>query len=260
MTDSLRRNGEKGCSVLEELNAAVKLLCLVLTAAAVTVCKSVLGFACAAAVVTAEVYISPLSLKAVIASVKRLVGFLLLVVIMNAVFHSPDNAFAHWWIFTPSVIGALVGIAAAFKTVLVMAAFEVFISCTELNELSDALSFILSPLRFIGIPVVRVAAVISESVRTVSALLLFSGEIKAHELTYGINFGVKKRFAGHLTELTVCALRNARQRAEYLDCALTGLEPKVCPYFSDGIRRFGMTDLYAFLVCASFWAMEVVVL
>ncbi|MDO4982829.1 MAG: energy-coupling factor transporter transmembrane component T [Eubacteriales bacterium] len=262
MTHPAGRNGQKGSSGLVGINPAVKLMCLILSIAAVLCCRSPIGFAVAAVVTTAIVYISSLSAGDLLRSYKKLIILFSFILLVNTLFYSPRYSFAGWWIFRPSVVGAIKGIVVIFKSVLVAALLEVFAVSVSRSELSDVFAFLLSPLRYIGLPAAKIASAVSESVCVIPELLFLSEETQLSERTQERDFLEKGKAAlvRTLSVLIVSSLQNAEKRAEYLNSRGLGLDRKVQPYFSYRIKQLGVCDLCAFLVCASFWAMEVLVL
>lgn len=262
MTYPYGRDGQKGFSELGGINPAVKLLSLIFTLGAILRCNSLLGFAVAAAVTIAIVYISPLSMKAVLGSYKKLAGFFVFVLLINTLFYSERYSFARWWIFCPSVVGAIKGVIVVLKSLLAAALLEVFSSVIERSELSDVFAFILTPFSYIGLSAAKTAAAVTESVCLIPELLLLSQEVKAQRMAMGNtqNGRGKTGLIRTLSILTVFAMHNAERRAEYLDSRGLGLDGRTRPYFSDRIKQLKVYDLYAFLVCISLWALEVLVL
>ena len=82
-----------GNSALHGLDARAKLICFILLIAAVILSDSVWGYALVLCFVGVLICISGLSLWTAIGSVKRMFWFFVLIIIMNALFFTSENAF-----------------------------------------------------------------------------------------------------------------------------------------------------------------------
>ena len=172
-----------GNSALHGLDARAKLICFILLIAAVILSDSVWGYALVLCFVGVLICISGLSVWTAIGSVKRMFWFFVLIIIMNALFFTSENAFWQWWIISLSVEGLVQGFNVVFRILIILVTANIFTLVTPPLETTHAIQALLKPLRLVRMPADEIAMILSVAIQFIPTLLQEADTVKkAHGL------------------------------------------------------------------------------
>ena len=254
---------QAGSSPVHGLSAPVKLICILLLAAAVIAADSLMGFLLFCVVLTAILYLAELSFRAAFSSVIALIWFFVLIILMNLLFFAPEEPWVSLWIFKPSQAGLLHGIKVTVRVALVLVVGDLLTATTSPLELTDAIGTLLSPLRYIKIPTEQIAMILSVALRFIPILLGEAEMIRKAQTARGALLDSRKpsEKAAALMPLAVPVILAAFRRADELALAM---EARGCRGdFKVKRRRWEKLSLYdyaALIVCLGLLGLEIVVL
>ena len=254
---------QPGNSVIHELHATAKLLCLLLTVSAVIAMDSLAGYVIAIVVIFAIVYITEMKLNAALWPLARLTWFLAVILLLNLFFYAPEAPWLSFWIFRPSMAGLMQGVAVIIRIVLVIVINNVLIATTSPNELTNAIDMLLSPLHYMKIPTAQAAVIISVALQFVPTLINEAELIRKAQIARGAGFESRKLYerAAAFVPLIVPVFISAFRRADELALAMEARGYRT----DNGVKqkRWVKPDFYdyaAILVCMGLLGLEIVVL
>ena len=212
----------QGNSILHKLDARVKILCLFILSAAVIGASSISGYALALGTIFALLLLSGLPIRCAVGSVRRIFWFLLVILMMNALFFDRENALASWWIFHISRGGIKQGFSVVINVVLILILGNLLTMTTSPTQVTTALENLIKPLKLIGVPTEDVAIIISVAIQFIPILMEEAELIKMAQIARGARFESKKlseRTASFLP-LVVPIFISAFRRADELSLAM----------------------------------------
>ncbi|MBO7717375.1 MAG: energy-coupling factor transporter transmembrane protein EcfT [Aeriscardovia sp.] len=148
--------------------------------------------------------------------------FFIIIFLMNFFFYGKGRPWGKWWIFAPSLPGLLQGINVVVKVILVMAASACLLISTPPVEMTYALQSLISPLRFLGVPVGQIALIISVAIEFIPSLFEEFNLIKEAQTARGAQFestNIFKRAKAYLP-LFLPIFMTAFRRADELSLAM----------------------------------------
>ncbi len=254
---------QPGYSVIHSINAAVKIVCLMLLAAAIVATDTIPGYLAAITATAAIVYLAQVSAETALASVRRLTWFFVLIFLMNTCFYGPDDPWVSWWIFKPSLQGLVQGANIILRVVLILALSNILTTTTAPLRLTDGMERLLSPLRIVRIPTEQIAMIISVAIQFVPTIFEETDMIRKAQTARGARFDSRSYFekAKAVMPLVIPIFLAAFKRADELSLAM-----EARGYRTDAVHiakkheKLGVEDWSALLVCTALCALEIVVL
>ena len=254
---------QPGYSVIHSINAAVKIVCLMLLAAAIVATDTIPGYLAAITATAAIVYLAQVSAETALASVRRLTWFFVLIFLMNTCFYGPDDPWVSWWIFKPSLQGLVQGANIILRVVFILALSNILTTTTAPLRLTDGMERLLSPLRIVRIPTEQIAMIISVAIQFVPTIFEETDMIRKAQTARGARFDSRSYFekAKAVMPLVIPIFLAAFKRADELSLAM-----EARGYRTDAVHiakkheKLGVEDWSALLVCTALCALEIVVL
>jgi len=254
---------QPGYSVIHSINAAVKIVCLMLLAAAIVATDTIPGYLAAITATAAIVYLAQVSAETALASVRRLTWFFVLIFLMNTCFYGPDDPWVSWWRFKPSLQGLVQGANIILRVVLILALSNILTTTTAPLRLTDGMERLLSPLRIVRIPTEQIAMIISVAIQFVPTIFEETDMIRKAQTARGARFDSRSYFekAKAVMPLVIPIFLAAFKRADELSLAM-----EARGYRTDAVHiakkheKLGVEDWSALLVCTALCALEIVVL
>lgn len=209
-------------SFLHRLNARAKLYNFILLTAAIILSNTFLGCLCMIVCMGIFIKISKIPVKIAIGSIRRLAPLFIFVFLLNALFYSSEHPIFQFWIFTLSVEGMIQGFTIIFRIVLVMILSNLLTLSTKPMEITSALTVLIRPLKYIGIPVEEVAMILSIAIQFIPTLMEETDTIKKAQIARGARFESKKltERAMAMIPLVVPIFLSAFKRADELVMAM----------------------------------------
>lgn len=211
-----------GHSILHQLDARVKILCLFLLMAVVIGASSLWGYALALATISMLILFSGLPLRCAAGSVRRMYWFLLVILLMNALFFDGEDVPALWGIFQFSRGGIEQGFRVVSNVVLILILGNLLTMTTLPTQVTTALESLIKPLKLIGVPTEDVAIIISVAVQFIPTLMEETELIKMAQIARGARFESKKlpERAASFLPLVAPVFISAFRRADELSMAM----------------------------------------
>lgn len=251
-----------GNSALHGLDARAKLICFILLIAAVILSDSVCGYALVLCFVGVLICISGLSLWTAIGSVKRMFWFFVLIIIMNALFFTSENAFWQWWIISLSVEGLVQGFNVVFRILIILVTANIFTLVTPPLETTHAIQALLKPLRLVRMPADEIAMILSVAIQFIPTLLQEADTVKKAQIARGARFESKKLHerAAAMLPLIVPMFLSAFKKADELAMAMEARGYRGAKYRTR--REYGAMPLksyFAIIICCVLCAAEIII-
>lgn len=242
-----------GDSFLHQLEARAKISCLFLLIAAVLGASSFWGYALVLATISTLLLLSGLPIRGAVAPVRRISWFLLIILLMNALFFEGEAVLASWGIFHLSRGGIEQGFRVVGNLVLILILGNLLTMTTLPTQGTTALESLIKPLKLIGVPTEEVAIIISVAIQFIPTLLEETELIKMTQIARGARFESKKlsERAASFLPLVVPIFISSFRRAEELSLAMEArgyrkarnrTKPKKAP--------LAPADYTALIVCA----------
>lgn len=211
-----------GTSLLHRLDARAKLYNFILLTAAIILSNTLFGYIFTIVCMGILIKLSEFPPSIAFGSIQRLSKLFVFVFILNALFYSSENPIFQFWIFTLSIEGIIQGLTIIFRVVLVMILSNLLTLSTKPMEITSALSSLIKPLKYIGIPVEEVSMILSIAIQFIPTLLEETDTIKKAQIARGARFESKKlrERAMAMIPLVVPIFLSAFKRADELAMAM----------------------------------------
>jgi energy-coupling factor transport system permease protein len=211
-----------GDSVVHRLDSRIKLLVLIVTIVAILLVNSLVGYGIMLVFLFITILLARISFTTALSSVTNLYWFFLIIFLMNTFFYSQENTWVSFWIFTPSPIGLMQGIDVVLRVGLVLIISNVITSATAPIEITNALEYIISPLRYIRIPAEQIAMILSIAIQFIPTLYEEIDMIRKAQMARGARFDSPKLIekATAILPLVVPIFFAAFKRADELSIAM----------------------------------------
>lgn len=177
----------------------------------------------------AVMYLSGVSLKTYIRGVKPLIWLILFTVFLQILFTSSGKIYFQWGPITISQFGIINGIFIFFRFVMIIFISTVITLTTKPIDLTDAIYYLLKPLRFFKLPVEEISIMLSIALRFIPNLLDETQKIMDAQKARGTEFGEGTLFQQMKTlvpiflPLFVISLNRAEEIANVME--VRGFQP-----------------------------------
>ena len=180
-----------GTSLLHRLDARAKLINLFLLAVSLVLVRNVIGYFGICGLLVLLYHYSGISVHPALSSTKKLSGFFLLILFMNAFFFSTQDALWQWWIFHLTKEGVWHGIQVIFCICPLMLLSNLLLQTTKPMEITAAISQLLKPLALFHLPSQEIAMILSVAVQFIPILSKEADTIKKAQIARGARFDSK---------------------------------------------------------------------
>lgn len=158
-------------SVVHRMDARVKILLMVLYIAAIFFISSYFGYAVTLIFILAFSLVSKVPITKILKSVKRITVILVITALLNLFFVKTGKIIAHWWIFTITDYGLNYAIMMALRLTFLVIGTTFLTLTTTPTELTDGLESLMTPLKYVKIPVHDIAVIMSIALRFIPTLM-----------------------------------------------------------------------------------------
>ena len=166
--------------------------------------------------------LSGLSLSSVLLPVKKMVAFLIMILILNTLFHDPENCLFSAGFICISLSGIRQGANIMLHTAAIMMLSVIFIRTTTSVQIMKGIETLLRPLRMFGIPARDIALIMSIALQFIPIFFSDFDRIRKAQMARGADFseGSLKERANALLSIVVPAFVSAFRRADELSLAI----------------------------------------
>ena len=208
---------------------------------------------CAGALIVIVVF-SRIPLGKVLRAVKGVVFLVIFTAALNILFYNGETVYAEWWVITITKEGLIFSAFLALRLALLVVCSSLLTYTTTPVSLTDGVESLLTPLKWIKVPVHALALVMSIALRFIPILMDETERIKNAQKARGADFesgNIFKRVRAMipiLVPLLLSAFRRADELGDAMDARCYTGGNKRTKYKK---LRFGWRDLVAFLVGAA---------
>lgn len=209
-------------SAVHRLDERIKLLAFVISIALVLASGSYIMYLIDFALLIICIIASKLNILRLLSALKRIWLFLLIILLMNALFYSKENPLFSFCIFSVSQNGIVQGLKITLNVVLILLWVNILLATTTPLKLMNAVSFYLAPLKLLKIPTDTLTLIISVSIQFIPILFEEAQNIKKAQTARGAELESKNIFkkASAVVPLVVPIFVSAFKRADELSQAL----------------------------------------
>lgn len=178
----------EGNSPLHRMDGFAKLLCLLLVLTAAILSRGVLSFIPPLALTLSGILLSGIGRQNALRGLVKISPFLILIFLMNALFFAGESPLWQWWIFRLTLGGIAQGARVVLRVTVALLLGNLLVTTTPPLSLIAAFETLLSPLRFLGIPVREVAMVLGVAFRFIPLIAEESAQLKKAQIARGARF------------------------------------------------------------------------
>lgn len=241
-------------SFVHRLDPRLKILFLIAFIVAIFLASNFYGLAACAGVLILIIIFSRIPLGKVLRAVRGVVFLVLFTAALNILFYNGETVYATWWVFKITKEGLIFSAFLALRLVLLVVCSSMLTYTTTPVSLTDGVESLLTPLKWIRVPVHALALVMSIALRFIPILMDETERIKNAQKARGADFesgNIFKRVKAMipiLVPLLLSAFRRADELGDAMDARCYSGGNKRTKYKK---LRFGWRDLVAFLVGAA---------
>ncbi len=247
-----------GNTVVHKLDPRMKIILTIAYIVGVFLAKNMIAFAAVAASAVILVFISGISWKTIIKSMKPLVFIVAFTTFFNLFFTTGDVLLVSFWKINIYLEGVVYSIMMILRISTMLVGTTILLTYTTSPiMLTDALERLLAPLRKIKLPVHEFSMMMTIALRFIPTLIEETDKIMSAQKARGADFesGSLMRRAKALVPILIPLFISAFRRADELATAME------CRCYRGGDGRTRMTklkyaarDFLAVLVMAAFIA------
>ncbi len=178
-----------GDSLIHKLDPRAKLIASFYFIGIIFLANNWQTYLFAAAFTLGCVLCSKISLGFFIRGVRPLIWLILFTVALQMFFTTGGTVYWSWWIFTLTEFGLKNGIFIFCRFILIIFMSTLLTLTTAPLELSDAIEYILRPLKVIRFPVHEISLMLSIALRFVPTLMDETEKIMNAQRARGVDFG-----------------------------------------------------------------------
>ena len=213
-----------GNSLLHRTDARFKIIILIVFLVTVLASSSTASFAAVLALTAILVALSRINVKIILRSVKPLAFILAFTAIINLFFVKGETLLWEWKFIHIYKEGIINSVMLMLRLIcLVMGTSVILTYTTSPLDMTDGLERVLSPLRFIGVPVHDFSMILTIALRFIPTLVEETEKIISAQKSRGVSFdtgGLIKRVKALIPILVPqfsTAVRRAQELAEAMD-------------------------------------------
>ena len=215
----------EGDSIIHRLDPRAKIIMTVLYIVAIFLAKSVTAFALLLAVSVASIFMTGLSFRMVLRSMRSILFIIIFTAVINIFWMTGDTLLVQFWIIKIYLEGIINALMIVLRIVLLITATSVFMTYTTTPlALTDAIESLLSPLKKLHVPVHEFSMMMTIALRFIPTLIDETQKIINAQTARGADFSsgnlIKraKALIPILIPLFVSAFRRADELATAMDC------------------------------------------
>lgn len=178
-----------GESVIHRLDPRAKLIASFYFIASIFLANNWQTYAIFAIFTFFCVYLSKINLQFFIKGIKPLLWLILFTVSLQMLFTPGGTIYFQWWIFTITQWGVINGLLIFCRFVLIIFMATLLTLTTPPLDLSDAIEYLLRPLKIIHFPAHEISLMLSIALRFVPTLMDETEKIMNAQRARGVDFG-----------------------------------------------------------------------
>lgn len=213
-------------SFLHRMDARMKVILAILYIVCTFLCKNVLCFAMLAASSLFLILLSRIPVGRILRSIRPIIFIMCFTAVLNLFFAKGAGApLFHWWRLSIYIEGVYSAVFMVVRIVVLIMGTSLFLTYTTTPiALTDAIEWLLAPLRVFRAPVHEFAMMMTIALRFIPLLSEETGKIMNAQKARGIDFSQgglirrAKALIPILIPLFVSAFRRAEELATAMEC------------------------------------------
>jgi energy-coupling factor transport system permease protein len=244
-----------GNSIIHRLDPRTKLLFTLVYMVTIFLVKSYIGYLVTAILFTTIVFVSTVPWKVVFKSIRAVLFLLIFTLLINLLFYKEGTELFSWKFIHITVGGIDYSIKMLLRLTLLVMGASILTFTTTSTELTDALEYLLKPLKYLHIPVHDLAIIMSIALRFIPTLIEETQKIMNAQKARGANldtgnfFQRVKAMLPILIPLFVSAFRRADELADALDARCYNATDKRTKM---KVLKFGIADFVVLIITVIF--------
>ena len=245
-------------SVIHRLDPRIKLLAVILYIVTVFFLVDYVMYAALFLFVIAVSIVAKIPIKVLLRTVRTIIFLVIITSIINLFFTTGEVLWVEWKFIKIYKEGVEHAIKLALRLILLMLFPSLLTLTTTPMELTDALESLMTPLKFIKVPVHAIALIMSIALRMIPILMEETNKIMLAQKARGADFDTggalkkAKAMIPVLVPLFVGAFRRADELALAMDARCYSSVAKRTKY---KVMKLTLKDLAASIVCLSVFAL-----
>lgn len=242
-------------SFTHRMDPRAKLVLVIAFIVMVFLAQSFLSYFAVIVCVVSAALVSRIPLSKMLKSIKAIIMLLIFTGILNLLFYNGDTVLWSWWRIKISVEGIIFSIKMVLRLVLLVMGTTLLTYTTTPTSLTDGMESLLTPLKYIKVPVHDIAVIMSIALRFIPILSEEVDKIMMAQKARGASFDTggllsrAKALLPILIPLFVSAFRRADELALALDARCYNATPNRTRY---KVMKFGLRDLAGAIGMAAF--------
>ena len=215
----------EGSSVVHKLDPRAKIVISIIYIVLIFLAKSVSAFILLTASTVGLIFLTGISPKLILKSMRPLLFIILFTSIINIFWMTGDTLLLSFWIFNIYLEGIVNAVLIVLRIALLITATSLFLTYTTTPlALTDALEQLLSPLKKLRVPVHEFAMMMTIALRFIPTLIEETQKIIAAQTARGADFSSgnlisrAKALSPILIPLFISAFRRADELAVAMEC------------------------------------------
>ncbi len=242
-------------SFTHRMDPRAKLVLVIAFIVMVFLAQSFLSYFAVIVCVVSAALVSRIPLSKMLKSIKAIIMLLIFTGILNLLFYNGETVLWSWWRIKISVEGIIFSIKMVLRLVLLVMGTTLLTYTTTPTSLTDGMESLLTPLKYIKVPVHDIAVIMSIALRFIPILSEEVDKIMMAQKARGASFDTggllsrAKALLPILIPLFVSAFRRADELALALDARCYNATPNRTRY---KVMKFGLRDLAGAIGMAAF--------
>ena len=175
-------------SILHKMNPAIKFVGLLLLSILILFLNGFICLISTVLIVSLLSHLGHLEFKKVIAPLRHLLWFLVMIFLMNALFYKANTCIYSIWFLCISKEGIMKGANIVLHTSSVTILSYIFIRTTTSVEIMRGIEKVMTPLRFIGLPTRDIALIMSIALQFIPVFYSDFDRIRKAQIVRGADF------------------------------------------------------------------------
>ncbi len=175
-------------SFIHKLDSRVKLILTICFVVMILNADSIVNYGTVLFILFSVILLSRVPFKIVMKSVKKIMIIILFTIFVNLFFIKDGNYIVNFYFINITDEGAIISLKTALNLIMLFISSSVLILTTRPVELTNAIEYILSPLKLIKVPVGDIAMMITIAIRFIPTLYDELEKIKKAQTARGIDF------------------------------------------------------------------------
>ncbi len=178
-----------GDSIVHNLDPRAKLVASFYFIGIIFLCNNFLTFGAMFAFTLLVIFLSKINFRFFINGVKPMIWLILFTVMLQVLFSQGGTVYFKWWIFSVSSFGLQNGAFIFIRFVLIIFMSTLLTLTTPPLSLSDAIEYLLRPLKVVKFPAHEISLMLSIALRFVPTLMDETEKIMNAQRARGVDFG-----------------------------------------------------------------------